>query len=150
MAINKQVNLHIVLVKPPAGVPYALQKGSGNNFTLEQPQTSTGGDLLFTCAVGVKPGKDGWPDFNGPFVQGPAGERFVYIGIGAFAGVAGSTWQRRLKIPLRGITNAMLDAKDDAGAVITTLVEATDKKGEPTCATPKPFEGWRLVDQLRG
>lgn len=145
MVQNKQLELHIVLLKPPAGVPYALQKGSGASFTVEQRQTSAGNDLCFNLIVGVKQGKDGQPDFTGPFVQGPAGERFVYIGIGTFGGVADSTWQRRLKVPLRGITDGMLTTQGGAAAVIKTFIEGTDKKGEPTCATPKPFAGWALV-----
>jgi len=145
MANKKQLELHIVLVNPPANVPYAVQKGSGVNFTLEQLQNSTGSDLVFTCTVGLKQGKDGQPDFNGPYVQGHAGERFVYISIGTYAGVAGSAWGRRLKIPLRGITHSMLETKDNAMAVIKTFIEGTDKKGEPSCATPKPFAGWSTV-----
>ena len=44
--------------------------------------------------------KDDLPNFAGPFVQGPAGERFVYINIGTYAGQLNTPWSRRLKIPL--------------------------------------------------
>ncbi|HKP37759.1 MAG TPA: DUF5990 family protein [Pyrinomonadaceae bacterium] len=62
------------------------------------------GDLEFEFTVTAKPGKDGSPNFLGPLVQGPVGERFVYINIGAYAGQTDTCWSRRLKIPLSGIT----------------------------------------------
>ncbi len=59
--------------------------------------------------VTVKTGRnDDLPNFAGPFVQGPAGERFVYIDIGTYAGQTNTPWSRRLKIPLSGITWDML------------------------------------------
>ncbi len=133
-----QLTPHIVLVKTPRGVPYVLQKGSGSNFSVEQQQISSGKDLLFTCVVGTKPGRDGQPDFIGLYVQGAARERFVYIGIGKFAGSRGSPWERRLKVPLRGITQAMTS--------IVTHIDATDKMGGPSCAMPKLFAGWANYD----
>jgi hypothetical protein len=37
------------------------------------------GALVFDFSVRVKPGKDGGPDFAGPFVSGKVGDRFVYL-----------------------------------------------------------------------
>jgi hypothetical protein len=142
MKIERNLELQIILVKPPLHVPYALQHGSGSNFNVEQKQVSKGSDLLFVCTVVLKEDKEGRPDFRGPYVQGSAGERFVYIGIGKFAGIADSPWERRLKVPLRGITQSLLKTKKGAVPIIKTFVEGTDKLGGPTCATPKPFAGW--------
>jgi hypothetical protein len=39
-----------------------------------------------------------------------------------------------------GITKKMVQA-----GVVETRVPGTGKNGEPTCATVKPFEGWKPV-----
>ena len=44
------------------------------------------------------------------FVQGKAGERFVYLDIGRAAGQHDTEWSRRLKVPLRGISREMADS----------------------------------------
>jgi len=143
--MQQELLLQIILESPPANVDYGLQKGSGSQFETVQKQRSQGKDLLFTVSINQKEGKDGQPDFAGAFVQGPAGERFVYIGIGSFAGQANAAWDRRLKIPLRGITREMVQQAAEPGYVLETHVPGTGKDGTPTCATVKPFEGWRVV-----
>jgi hypothetical protein len=143
--MDQSISLHIVLETPPAGVDYGLQKGSGSKFEIVQKQRSAGKYLQFTFTVGLKQGKDGQPDFSGPFVQGPAGGRFVYIGIGTFAEQADSVWSRRLKIPLQGITREMVQQAAEADRLLETHVPGTGKDGTPSCATVKPFEGWRVT-----
>jgi hypothetical protein len=100
--------LRIVLEKPTAGVDFGLQKGHGSDYEVVAKQRSKGRDLEFEFTVTAKTGKDHFPNFTGPFVQGPAGERFVYINIGTYAGQTNTPWSRRLKIPLSGITGDML------------------------------------------
>src|ERR1700737_2480342 len=103
------VTLRIVLAQPTAGVDFGLQKGRGSVYEVVGKQRSKGGDLEFEFTVTAKTGrKDDLPNFAGPFVQGPAGERFVYINIGTSAGQTNTPWSRRLKIPLSGITRDML------------------------------------------
>ena len=117
-----EITLRLTLEKPTAGVDFALQKGRGNPFTTEQTQRSTGRDLKFEFPVVVKTGKDGTPDFAGPYVQGPAGERFFYINIGSYAGQTDTPWGRRLKVPLYVISwsairlgRTLTDPADRAG-----------------------------------
>ena len=131
------IKLRIVLLHPPAGADFGLQMGRGNAYETVQTKRSTGPDLSFEFEVGIKPG----PDFSGPFVQGPKGERFVYIDIGTYAGQVGTEWSRRLKVPLKGITQAMIDS----GSVLETRINGTARDGGPACATPKPFWGWSAV-----
>src|SRR5260370_36413376 len=76
-----EVTLRIVLQQPPPGVDFGLQKGRGRVYETVQKERSKGEDLAFDFAVTVKTSKDGAPDFAGPFVQGPSGERFVYLDI---------------------------------------------------------------------
>jgi len=111
------LNLHIILQKPPTGIHFALQKGQGNNFKVIGMQLSDCGDLLFDLSIEVKgAGKADTPQFGGPYVQGPTGEKFIYIGIGTFAGQPDSPWNRRLKIPLRDISWQMVnEAAEKAG-----------------------------------
>src|SRR5262249_49316634 len=86
--------LRIVLVAPPPGVLYCLQRGRDEEVSRVR---SDGGDVVFDLTVELKPGSDG-PDFRGPFVQGPRGERFVYVRIGTLAGDPDSPWTGRAKI----------------------------------------------------
>jgi hypothetical protein len=142
------ISLRIILEKPPAGVDFGLQKGSGNNYQTVQTQGSGAGDLHFTLTVETKGDrqKDSSPDFKGPFVQGPAMGRFIYIDIGTYAGISNSVWGRRLKIPLTGVAWDMIDRLNAyPKAILETHVPGTGKDGTPNCATVKPFDGWKVV-----
>jgi hypothetical protein len=136
------VRFRIVLEAPPAGIDYGLQKGRGSIYETVQTQRSRGGDLQFEFDAEVKAA--GTPaDFRGPFVQGPAGGRFVYIDIGACAGQAGTPWSRRLKVPLGGIPAEMIRRAAD-GALLEASVAGTGRDGTPACASVKDFGGWRV------
>jgi Family of unknown function (DUF5990) len=150
--MEHELRLRIVLEKPPVGVDFGLQKGRGSAYETIQKKRSKTEDLFFEFTVVVKSGrKDAMPTFLGPFVQGPPGERFVYIDIGTYAGQTDSCWSRRLKIPLRGITWDMIDRlADDSQALLETRVAGTGRDGGPTCATVKPFAGWKLERRPRG
>ena len=137
--MEREVTLHIIVERPPAGVDYGLQKGRGSAYETIQTQRSSGKDLTFEFTVTAKPGRDKTPSFGGPFVQGPPAERFIYLDIGTCAGQADTCWSRRLKIPLRGITWDLLSAT----AVLEARVPGTGKDGGPTCATIRPFSGWK-------
>jgi hypothetical protein len=145
--MEREFTFRIVLERPPAEIDFALQKGRGNNYEIVQKQRSRAGDLRFEFAVrAAPPAKGAVPNLLGPFVQGPPDARFVYIGIGRFAGQIDTQWSRRLKIPLSGITSQMIDeSARDSDAVFETHVPGTGKDGGPNCATVKPFAGWKLV-----
>jgi Family of unknown function (DUF5990) len=140
--MEKELDLVIILEKPPGGVDYALQQGGGSNYQTVQTQRSTGRDLRFKFSLRVREGKDGQPNFLGPFAQGPAHERFVYLDIGTYAGQTNTAWSRRLKVPLRGITWEMIERKK----ALETHVPGAGKDGSPNCATVKPFGGWTVQD----
>jgi hypothetical protein len=147
--MDRELKFRIVLEKPPAGVDFALQKGKGSNYEIIQKQRSGIHDLIFEFTALARPGSNGdTPNLLGPFVQGPPDARFVYIGIGAFAGQTDTVWNRRLKVPLTGITSqAVKQAANEPRAVLETHVPGTGKDGGPNCATVKPFAGWKLVRQ---
>ena len=149
--MERELTLRIVLEKPPADVDFGLQKGRGTNYETIQKQRSKEKDLHFELTVGVKESrKDDLPTLLGPFAQGPPAQRFIYIGIGTYAGQRDSCWSRRLKIPLSGVTWEMVDkVLADPKSVLETRVPGTGKDGGPTCATVKPFAGWKLVRSTR-
>jgi len=134
----------ITLEMPPAGVDFALQKGKGSKYETIQKQRSDVGDLKFEFTARVKGDNNSMIDLHGPFVQGPRGERFVYIGIGKYVGQANTPWSRRLKIPLSGITTEIINTQTaNSTIILETKVPGTGKDGGPNCATVKPFAGWK-------
>ena len=139
--MERELTLRIVLEQPPRGVDFGLQKGRGGAYETVQTQRSEGDDLDFQFTVSVKAAsKAAVPVLAGPFVQGPAGQRFVYIDIGTYAGQSDSCWSRRLKIPLTGITTAMIAAAN----ILEARVPGKGKDGGPSCATVKLFDGWKV------
>ena len=143
---EKSISLRIVLVAPPAGVDFGIQEGKGVNYQTIQVQRSKDSDLQFECNVGVKGSKDdGPPNFVGNIVQGPPTGRFIYIDIGKSAGQFDSCWQRRIKIPLDGITWEMIDKTvDTPKRFLQASIPGTAKDGGPSCATVKPMDGWKV------
>lgn len=145
--METEINLQIILTQPPPNVLFGLQKGSGNVYETVQKQKSVSADLLFTFSIKIKGEKkaDAFPKLSGPFVQGPAGGKFVYIDIGKCAGQIDTVWSRRLKVPLTGITWELINQLvADSALLLETKVPGTGKDGGPNCATVKPFEGWRI------
>ena len=144
MTNDKELTFRIILENSPPGVDYGLQKGGGSDFEVTQKQRSKSGDLQFEFSARVKEGKDGQPVLLGPFVHGPPQERFVYLDIGTYAGQTDTPWSRRLKVPLREITWDVVKQASRAGHCLETRVPGRAKDGSPSCATVKPFSGWKV------
>lgn len=93
------------------------------------------GLIAFDFDVTVTGGADASPDFGGPFVSGPRGERFVYL-----------TWQRqngagfmnRNKVRLADIDWSLIQAAEGK------RLEA-DLRGVTTGGGKRPVE-WRVAD----
>ena len=133
-----------MLEAPTPGVDFGLQQGRGSVYETVQTQRSDGSDLQFAFSAKVDL-SGSIPDFRGPFVQGPRGGRFVYIDIGSCAGQIGTPWSRRLKIPLTGITAAMIRrASGTGGAILDARVPGSGRDGSPACASVKDFGGWTV------
>jgi hypothetical protein len=139
-----EVRLRIVLVAPPAGVDFGIQEGKGSDYTTIHKQRSKDIDLAFEFTVTIKDNRDDeLPTFLGPLVQGPTTGRFIYIDVGQCAGQLDSCWERRIKVPLGGITWDMIE-KASSNLVLEARLPGTGKDGGPSCATVKPAEGWRV------
>ncbi len=104
-SMEQELTFRIILSKPTKGVVFGLQKGSGSRYETIQKQKCASDELIFECPISVKGDeqKDPLPKLSGPFVQGAAPNKFIYIDIGTCAGQMDTPWSRRLKIPLSGI-----------------------------------------------
>ena len=139
-----EVRLRIVLIAPPPGVDFGVQYGKGNDYTTIHKQRSNEADLIFEFTVTIKDNrKDGLPNFLGPLTHGPTTGRFIYINIGKSAGQFDSSWDRRLKVPLAGITWEMIE-RASTKMLLEAQLPGTGKDGGPSCATVKPTEGWKV------
>lgn len=139
------ITLKIVLEAPTAGVLFGLQEGKGHDYKTVQTQQSNGENLIFNCSCSVKIAEGKPVSFVGAFAQGKPGENFIYIDIGQLAGQRNTHWNRRLKIPLTGISPEMLQQlATNPQLILETNVAGKGKDGTPNCATVKPFHGWHI------
>jgi hypothetical protein len=147
MTMEQQMMCRIVLEAPPAGVDFALQEGHGSKFELVQKQRGKGTDLRFDVRLSIRDtANEIEPDFRGAAVQGPRGQRFIYINSGVYAGQAGTQWARRLKVPLSGITREMVERLlADPRSLLEARVPGSARDGGPNAATVKQFAGWKLA-----
>ena len=110
-------------------------------------QTYQGEDLVFDFPITVEDkGRGAPPNFLGPFAQGPADGRFVYVGVGTYAGQKDTPWSRRMKIPLAGISWPLIRRVLDGHGRVGVRIPGTGKDGGPNCATVRPLGPWS-VDQ---
>jgi hypothetical protein len=86
---------------------------------------------------------DGLPNFLGPLTQGPPTGRFIYIDIGKLAGQSDSQWERRIKVPLGGITWELIgQVSVDPALVLEARLPGVGRDGGPSCGTVAPARGW--------
>ncbi|HEY0783210.1 MAG TPA: DUF5990 family protein [Thermoanaerobaculia bacterium] len=142
---DRDLTLRIVVVDPPPGVQFAVQRGRDE---LVDRQIAGTAELRFDVAVQVRDGA-GDLDFRGPFVQGKRGDRFVYVNSGTLAAQAGSTWTRRAKVKLGSITQEAVErALREAAGVLVARFAGRAKDGGPACATvPLLDGGWQVAAQ---
>src|SRR5215475_12951691 len=120
--MERQVTLRVIVERPPGDVDFGIQEGHGNDYKTVQKQRYTKHDLRFEFPIRVSEGKNGQPNFLGPFAQGHASNRFIYLDIGTYAVQTNTPWSLRLHIPLAGITVAMIEHASDATLVAETRV----------------------------
>ena len=142
--MDSEINLEITLKNPLKGVGFCLQKGKDQKIAY---QMSKGKDITFTFNARVREGKTEQPNFLGEFTQGKPSERFVYICIGQYAGQENTTCARRAKIHLSSITWTQIkQVLSNKKAKLVASYEATDNKGEPSCASVALIgKGWSVV-----
>jgi uncharacterized protein DUF5990 len=142
--MNSEVPIRLVLVDPPPEVDFGIQRGRGAQYEPVFVQQRKHGDVSFDLSLTVAENRnDGLPKFQGPFVQGPPGKRFVYIDVGIYAGQKDTQWARRMIVPLSGITWALIKKA-------LARIPGTGKDGGPNCATVKLLGAWQVIKAHRG
>ena len=133
-----------VVVDPPAGVVFRLQRGrhelGGAAAVFRQ-------DLRFDFTLLASRAPDGSARFSGEFVQGPAGGKFVYVNSGTLAGQADSCWTRRAKVGLQTLKWATVERGASAGHLLQARIAGVGRDGGPACASvPLLDGGWIIVN----
>jgi hypothetical protein len=133
-----------VLVAPPAGPTFALQRGKRE---LARAAVSNGQDLKLEFTFQAEERAGGGVRFSGEFVQGPAGGKFIYVNSGTLAGDVGSPWTRRAKVSLESLTWAVVSGVvAQPRARLEARVSGVAKDGGPACASvPLLSGGWQTV-----
>jgi hypothetical protein len=128
--------MRIVVVSPPPGVRFAVQRGRSELLEplVEQPEAI---QFEFSIRLGASL-PDGSVNFLGEFAQGPSSDRFVYVNSGTLAGQADSCWSRRAKLKLSAIPKQVVQAAiSSAEGIIEARVPGTIGDGGPICASVK-------------
>jgi hypothetical protein len=146
--VRLSVPARIVVVAPPAGVAFALQRGRQE---LSGVAKSSGTDLQLDFTFFVARGADGVLRFSGDFVQGPSGGKFVYVTSGARAGQVGSPWTRRAKVGLQTLSWATVEqVTQESGSTLQARIAGLSRDGGPACATvPLLDEGWTVIRRAK-
>ena len=144
--MESDVPMRLVLVDPPAGVDFGIQHGRGAEYKTQSVQQRTRGDIVFDFSMKVAESRDGSPNLQGPFAQGPAASRFVYVDVGTYAGQKNTQWSRRIKVPLQGIEWALIKkATSQSGQTLCARIPGRGKDGSPSCATVQVLGGWQVI-----
>ncbi|HEU4387123.1 MAG TPA: DUF5990 family protein, partial [Blastocatellia bacterium] len=139
--------IRLVLVDPPAGVDFGIQRGSGARHEALFVQRRKRGDVVFDFSLTVNNSReDGLPNFKGPFAQGPPAGKFLYVDVGTYAGQKDTQWSRRMKIPLQGISWALIkQVTKRPGHRLLARIAGTGKDGGPNSATVQLLGGWEVI-----
>ena len=145
--MESDLQILLVLVDPPPGVDLGIQRGGGARYETLFVQQLKHGDLIFDFSLTVTENrKDSVPNFKGPFVQGPPASRFIYIDVGTYAGQKHTQWSRRMKVPLQGITWALIrQAMSKPEHKLLARVPGKGKDGGPNCGTVELLGQWEVI-----
>ena len=142
---NQELVIRVVVKNVLPGVLFAMQRGRSD---LLEPCSRTDAELVFDVPIRVasKPGSE-IPNFLGPYAQGPASDRFLYLNSGTLAGQTETSWTRRAKIKTAAISRTLVDAAlAQDNAVLLVEIDGRAKDGGPCCGTVPPLGGgWTLA-----
>lgn len=94
-------------------------------------------EKIFDLRVKVTEGKDGLPNFTGPYVFGKTGDKFLYL-VWFMKTSMGNERFRRAKIKLNEFSWSQIRKAQAAEIPIRAQIRLTDAKGGPICASLKP------------
>lgn len=144
----QSVRMRILVVEPPPGVRFAVQRGKSE---LLEPLPKQHEDIQFELSLRLgSPLLDGSVNFVGEFAQGPSSDRFIYINSGTLAGQVNSGWTRRAKLKLASIPRQIVEAAlSTSEGAIEARVLGTMGDGSPICASVKPHAVvWSFVQDV--
>jgi hypothetical protein len=146
-----ELPIRFVLVDPPAGVDFGVQKGAGARYETLFVQQRRRGDVVFDFSLRVKDTReDGLPNFVGPLAQGTVLDRFVYVDVGTYAGQKDTQWARRMKVPLNRITWPLIKKViSRPGHVLSARIPGTGRDGGPNCGSVATLRPWEIVRSTR-
>lgn len=126
--------IRISIENPVPGVRIALQRGATATADRLPPTLETPALIAFDLDVRVEGTlPDGRPRLLGPFVQGPPAARFFYLCVGQAAGQTCSEWNRRIKVPLGGLSWDQVCAAIP-GRRVAARIAGRGRDGSPACA----------------
>jgi hypothetical protein len=145
--IESDLPIRLVLVAPTPGVDFGIQRGGGSHYETLFVQQVKHGDIIFDFSLRVTENrKDSLPNFKGSFVQGSPANRFIYVDVGTYAGQKDTQWSRRMKVPLQGITWALIrQATNKPGCKLLGRIAGKGKDGGPNCATVELLGHWEVI-----
>lgn len=134
-----EVGMRLVIENPVPGVMHSLQDKKSRPVDAKASLNSS--PLIFDFSIRIAAG----PKFYGEQVRSEGPERrFVYIAVGRQAGQKDSCWDRRMKIDIHTIPEALLD-KAMKGKVLEAVIPGKGEDGGPSCATVSPLKPWRAL-----
>lgn len=140
--MKAELHLRIIVESPPTGVTFAVQRGRSD---LLAPSSTSAHSLVFEFQIFVADVSTEPPRLTGEFAQGPPGGRFIYINSGTYAGQTSSCWSRRAKVPLAGITSALLQsAVRSPHGILEARIMGIGRDGGPVCASVPLLSEWTL------
>lgn len=146
---DRDLVVRIIVKNVLPDVKFAMQRGKSE---LLEPLGQTETERVFEVPVriAVRPGSE-TPNVLGPYAQGPASDRFLYLNSGTLAGQADTSWTRRAKIKTAGISWALVDEATALGnAMLLVEIHGRAGDGGPCCGTVPPLGGgWRVVAKDR-
>ncbi len=141
--MKTEITLRVVLIDPPAGVHFAVQRGRDELLPAFASSTDR---ICFEFPVSLLDACSTPPRITGAYAQGPAAARFVYVNSGTAAGQLGSCWTRRIKVPLGGLGSALLQSLGSANVyALEAEISGRARDGGPACATVPLLRDWRRV-----
>ncbi len=115
------------------GVRLGIQKGKD----VVEDVSADAASVTFTVPLRVtRNSKNGQPNFLGPFAQGTPDERFIYL---CWGERQDNSWNgfRRAKLHLNHLSWDLVEKAIEGGRRIEAVVNVTDAKGGPLCASVK-------------
>lgn len=91
--------------------------------------------VTFTAPLRIRRKTDGAVDFGGPYVQGPTGQRFIYLCWGERLAAGGWDGFRRAKLLLQSLTWQAVERSLRTDTPLEVQISMTDAKGLPICAS---------------